>query len=492
MNPMEQAVDDILEDLLSAMSAQMSLEDTTTPTIISSHATAPVTELGISAAIQGAIDWLRHMPLSRPGHLQYLWTEQLEYYLGFLEKTEYSSLIVQTAIGTTIAMVLLFFLARSLFPSLRARKQGLAWTLTFCMAVALFSLSLVAQVRRYKTPLFEWMGWSRVAREAGHESILTHRIEPLTAILAQWTQNLVDKADDALTAATVSSSSPSSLKTAAWLIGSLQRLAFQVVAELTDVVRATLKAPLSPPLINSYVDALPTSSFLSWIKDRTHESQQGLVSMEHFPHQDRATAVGIGLFLGYSIANVALGRLYYTEYLGVFSGYLYHIFYSVVALRLAVIGRPDLFLATFGPMELPTIFLSLGYMFPRLWSGILSGTLYLAVRIVFHGAILHECLFNHRVPLTAGIALSVSLLAHCYWWLKFILQPRQLSRPEWNTTRKTEEDQQSQDAVPGDDDKGRSTSVQPRPTAASSGSQGKFSLRTKSQRNEKAKAKAKA
>ncbi|KAF9974660.1 hypothetical protein BGZ73_001883 [Actinomortierella ambigua] len=449
-DPLDHIIDEAFSDWMNTLQVQMGVGDI--PLTSQATAASSPTELGLSSAIQAIVVWLKEMPTSRSGREHYIMDEQPVYYFGFLEATEFSGLVIDTAIFTLFAMVLLFYLTRLFVPSLRAQRQRLAWTLTFYVAVAFFSLSLI-EVGYYRTPLFEQLGWSRVARDADHAIILTRWIEPATAMLAQWTQILVDKAE---ALATVISSSPSS--STAWSIESLQQLVFQVAAELADVARVTLKGlgktplfssdplspPQSPPWISSSVllDALP-SSLSSWIIDRAGDGQQGWVSLAVFPHQSYATAIGTGLLLGYSIADVVL---------------------------------------------VPAIFQSFGHMFPRFRSTILLTTLFV-LRNIFLAAVLHECLFNHPIPLAAVVALSATVLIHSVWTLNFV----RVACQRKGSSKSAKVKEQSQTPL-GGEDQGKSTSVQPRPaTAASSASDSTFSLRTKSQQGkQKPEAKAKA
>ncbi|KAG0232982.1 hypothetical protein BGW42_007795 [Actinomortierella wolfii] len=196
------------------------------------------------------------------------------------------------------------------------------------------------EVTRCRTTLFEWIGWSPLALEAGHESVLTRLVEPTTTVLARWIQGLSDQTNILTTASSSSG---------AWFI-SLQRLAYQVAAELTDLIHATIKgventplfssAPLSPPSTKPFVMPYFASFSSRW-----------LISLENFPHEARVTAIVAGIFVGYSIIDLIQRKVYFPEYIDSLSSYIEHAFYIWVALRLVALDRADLFLLCSIPLQ---------------------------------------------------------------------------------------------------------------------------------------------
>jgi hypothetical protein len=85
-------------------------------------------------------------------------------------------------------------------------------------------------------------------------------------------------------------------------------------------------------------------------------------------------------FITYLIADMLFGWLYYPDQMNLVTGWIHHIIYmfmipAIMANHLAGAFMINMF------MELPTIFLAIGYLFPPLRSEYLFGSTFFVTRI---------------------------------------------------------------------------------------------------------------
>ncbi|KAF9135109.1 hypothetical protein BGW39_004741 [Mortierella sp. 14UC] len=143
-----------------------------------------------------------------------------------------------------------------------------------------------------------------------------------------------------------------------------------------------------------------------------------LYSLEDYPHESVFSAIAVGYFVGYAAADLILGYIHYRDQVDPFSGWVHHVVYILLAWRLAIANNLSIFAICGGPLEVSSIFLASGNMFPHLKSAWFPLTFILS-RIIGHLLILQEIMFNYPTPsVTAGLFAGAWVM-HAFWIYKY-------------------------------------------------------------------------
>jgi uncharacterized protein with PQ loop repeat len=140
------------------------------------------------------------------------------------------------------------------------------------------------------------------------------------------------------------------------------------------------------------------------------------------------------------IADMVFGWLYYPDQMNLVTGWMHHVIYmfmipAIMANHLAGAFMINMF------MELPTIFLAIGYLFPPLRSEYLFGSTFFVTRIGILSSLVFHLFFAfqlHRVWGDRTIPIIASLCTfplHIYWFSKWVI--RQLHRISVDTHQRT-------------------------------------------------------
>ncbi|KAF9934124.1 hypothetical protein FBU30_003405 [Linnemannia zychae] len=163
-----------------------------------------------------------------------------------------------------------------------------------------------------------------------------------------------------------------------------------------------------PGVVTDSIERKSTSSFL-------------VASLHRFPHESRLATAYCAYFTSYLICDLGLGMAYYRDFIDPLSGWAHHLFYLGVMSRAASQGSISTFFAIGTPIEVSTIFLATGHIFPTLRSDILFATSFFLARIVYPIALLPELYLNVESRLCWKIG-ALAFLVHIYWFHKVIQQ----------------------------------------------------------------------
>lgn len=177
--------------------------------------------------------------------------------------------------------------------------------------------------------------------------------------------------------------------------------------------------------------ALPvgiTSSIYTFI----HARNGFLLDMKTFIYGEPSNySTGVVLsFLAFLATDTAFGMASYRAQFDPVAGWFHHIAYSIFfasALRYKFANG----LASAMPLELTTIVLGLGHIWPQLRADLLFGVSFILLRIIYHG-FMTVAYFTMRADVTpASNVWSVMLLAfglHLHWFVGWLKQQRRLVR----------------------------------------------------------------
>ncbi|KAF9408243.1 hypothetical protein BGZ94_002384 [Podila epigama] len=153
------------------------------------------------------------------------------------------------------------------------------------------------------------------------------------------------------------------------------------------------------------------------------------LSLDHFPQESNVAIAYSAYFVSYLLCDLVLGLIYYRAYLDLLSGWLHHLGYLVVVSALTQQQHISTLFALGTPIELPTIFLAAGHIFPHLRNDILFATSFLLVRIIYPIVMLPELYLNVEARLCWKVAV-MALLVHLHWFKKFVQQQKRLYRAQ--------------------------------------------------------------
>ncbi|KAF9150134.1 hypothetical protein BG015_008069 [Linnemannia schmuckeri] len=146
-----------------------------------------------------------------------------------------------------------------------------------------------------------------------------------------------------------------------------------------------------------------------------------LTSMHKFPRESGLATGYCAYFVSYLICDLVLGCVYYRDFVDPLSGWAHHLFYLGVMSRATAQGNISTLFAMGAPIEVSTIFLATGHIFPRLRSDVVFATSFFLARIVYPIALLPELFLNVESRLCWKVA-TMALLVHVYWFHKFVQQ----------------------------------------------------------------------
>ncbi|KAF9094958.1 hypothetical protein BGX23_001322 [Mortierella sp. AD031] len=146
-----------------------------------------------------------------------------------------------------------------------------------------------------------------------------------------------------------------------------------------------------------------------------------VASMHRFPHESGLATSYCAYFVSYLICDLALGMVYYRDFVDPLSGWAHHLFYLGVMSRATAQGNISTFFAMGTPIEVSTIFLAAGHIFPTLRSDVIFATSFFLARIVYPVALLPELYLNVEARICWKVG-AMALLVHVYWFRKFIQQ----------------------------------------------------------------------
>ncbi|KAF9294194.1 hypothetical protein BGZ88_004248 [Linnemannia elongata] len=392
-------------------------------------------------------------------------------FLG-LEKTPLNILFGKTIIVAFFAQFVLFYIAWWFNPSFTKNRRGLAWVLTFCSACwLLFTTS--SEIGYLRTPLWSYLGWEQ-AGLVGPDGATT-----MANIFSYWLPSFHAWALQ-LGASSHSSLlqdmtfenlllSLSSIESAKVLLSerfTIKVLAGQYLRWLMSLPFFSL-APLNPPQLIS-----ETAPYFLGGGGRL------LLSLENFPRESVWSSLLCGYFVAYCAADLVIGRMHYPEHIDPASGYIHHLFYTWLIWQLGRHGQLSIFLICGGVLEVSTIFLASGYMYPHLREDFWFPSSFFLVRIVFVGFMLHETIFNFNTPSGGCVIYFLALLMHIFWFNKYVQGlKRRTRRAQKELQEKQEQEQQLVESNSDDKDGGvRYTAATATATATTNST---FQLRVK-------------
>ncbi|KAF9561108.1 hypothetical protein EC968_005849 [Mortierella alpina] len=126
-------------------------------------------------------------------------------------------------------------------------------------------------------------------------------------------------------------------------------------------------------------------------------------------------------FISYLLCDLLLGMIYYRTYLDPLSGWFHHLAYLAVVSSATSQRNVSTLFAIGTPIEVSTIFLASGHIFPHLRSDVLFAVSFFLSRIVYPVVLLPELYLNVESRLCWKVAV-VALMVHIHWFHKFIQQ----------------------------------------------------------------------
>ncbi|KAG0304924.1 hypothetical protein BGZ98_004830 [Dissophora globulifera] len=314
--------------------------------------------------------------------------------------------------GNTV--VVTFFLQFAIFysmwffcPSLTKNRRGLAWVLTFFCAVSLLIIASF-EVGYLRTTLWHILGWGQHGPGAATATVFTYWIPGFH----EWIFQIGNApgTPEAVTLATLKASL-TSVHSAKLLFSNphtYKDLAGEYLRWFITLPIFSL-APFKPPHLIS-----ATAPYYLGGGGRI------LFSLENFPRETRFSSAMCGYFVGYCLGDLIIGSMHYREHVDPFSGWFHHIIYTFIIYRLCRINMLSEFLIAGAPVELSTVFLASGFMFPHLREDFWFPTTFFLVRIVYVIFMWHETVFNFPTPTGGSAIYFASLLVHIFWFSKYL------------------------------------------------------------------------
>ncbi|KAK3844050.1 MAG: hypothetical protein J3R72DRAFT_522426 [Linnemannia gamsii] len=332
-------------------------------------------------------------------------------FLG-MEKTPTNLLFFKTTTLIFILQFILFYLTWAIFPIFGKERRRLSWTLSFYCSVG-FLIPCLLEFGYVRLTIHELLGFDAVSLGVANPETASVFSVWMPRFLS-WVQQLPAFPFSAtevpsLTWSTVLDTFSSTEGNRRFIATALQWMVSLPIFSL---------APLKPTqLLNPHV----SSRYLG-------DGSRLLFSLENHPHESVFGAIAVGYFVGYSAADLILGYIHYRDQVDPLSGWVHHIVYILLAWRVAVVNQLSLFAVCGGPLELSTVFLASGYMFPRLRSAFWFPFTFILVRIIGHALILQELLFNYPTPWGAAELFVGVLVLHIYWIYKYFVGLRRRTR----------------------------------------------------------------
>ncbi|KAF9138884.1 hypothetical protein BGX30_008617 [Mortierella sp. GBA39] len=400
-------------------------------------------------------------------------------FLGF-ENTPSNILFGKTIIVAFFAQFVLFYIAWWLNPSFTKNRRGLAWVLTFCSACwLLFTTS--SELGYLRTPLWSYLGWEQSGLVGPDGATTTGNIFSywLPSFHA-WALELGANSRSSLLQdmtfenLLLSLSSVESVKVLLSERFTIKVLAGQYLRWLMSLPIFSL-APLNPPGLIS-----ETAPYFLGGGGRL------LLSLENFPRESVWSSLLCGYFVAYCAGDLVIGWMHYPEHIDPASGYIHHLFYTWLIWQLGRHGQFSMFLIAGGVLEVSTIFLASGYMYPHLREDFWFPSSFFLVRIVFVSLMLHETTFNFDTPKGGCFIYFLALLMHIFWFNKYIQGLRRRTRKAQESQEKKEQEQQKKEQERQLVDRnsvGKDGGVRNPAATATATTNGTFQLRVKKTKN---------
>ncbi|ORZ05620.1 hypothetical protein BCR42DRAFT_337724 [Absidia repens] len=119
-------------------------------------------------------------------------------------------------------------------------------------------------------------------------------------------------------------------------------------------------------------------------------------------------------FITYLILDLGLGLIYYASRVTLATGWIHHTLYTAVLFWL-MRCRSSSFFTTNAILELPTVILAVGAIYPRWRCDWLFATAFFFLRIIYHMALIYMLKYHHRLTHLWIVALII-LPLHLYWF----------------------------------------------------------------------------
>ncbi|KAI9322645.1 hypothetical protein BX666DRAFT_643698 [Dichotomocladium elegans] len=178
----------------------------------------------------------------------------------------------------------------------------------------------------------------------------------------------------------------------------------------------------------SYVITLLGSCIMTFcslpILYRAMTSPDGFMSL--FAPSPTWTIAVVAFFMTSLASDLGIGVIFYRNKINLLTGWIHHAAYILV---LIYVIHHDLsrFFVGMCILELPTLSLSIGSVFPRYRYDYVFAAFYVPTRIGFHAFMLGYTFVNVR-PVVVDVTLGLTVLfpLHCYWFYGFVLQQKRL------------------------------------------------------------------
>ncbi|KAG0051229.1 hypothetical protein BGZ83_003980 [Gryganskiella cystojenkinii] len=155
--------------------------------------------------------------------------------------------------------------------------------------------------------------------------------------------------------------------------------------------------------------------------EHRHEGWQPLLSMRAFPLESSVATMYSAYFVSYLICDLILGMIHYRAYIDPLSGWCHHLGYLAVVSNATLQNNVSTLFAMGTPIEVSTIFLASGHIFPQLRSDFLFATSFFLGRIIYPVVLLPELFLNVDSRFCWKVGL-MALMVHVHWFKKFVEQ----------------------------------------------------------------------
>ncbi|KAG0300135.1 hypothetical protein BGZ98_009422 [Dissophora globulifera] len=139
------------------------------------------------------------------------------------------------------------------------------------------------------------------------------------------------------------------------------------------------------------------------------------LSLRNFPNESDAATMYTAYFVSYLICDLLMGMIYYRAYLDPLSGWTHHLGYIAVMSNVTLQKNVSTLFAMGAPIEVSTIFLASGHIFPKLRSDFLFATSFFISRIVYPTILLPEVYLNVESRMCWKVCL-MALTLHVHWF----------------------------------------------------------------------------
>ncbi|GJJ70662.1 hypothetical protein EMPS_03012 [Entomortierella parvispora] len=378
-----------------------------------------------------------------------------------IELTPPNILLFRALIFSFFFQPVLLYSTWFLFPDLGKNRKRLSWTLTFFCAVLLVSTG-IAEVGHVRLTIYSFLGWDKIAGPDAtlfsywtptlHKWILQFRsgkddqnaistIKLVTTIMSYRTSDSWASFQDSITLAW-EQLVPLLLDAETWkgLLGCWMRWVVSLpIFSLKPLEQPQLFSVSRPYLLGG--------------------GGRVLFSLESYPRDNWFISILSGYFVGYCLGDLVLGLLHYRKELDPASGWMHHTLYVGLVFKVAQKGQLGIFLAAGALLEVPTIFLASGNMFPHLREDFWFPLTFFIFRIVFVAGMLHEVTFNYPIPWEGVFVYFLALSIHVFWFVKYLKGRKRRALRAQKVKQEALERQKEQEQVQEQQDRGESMAL---------------------------------